>query len=69
MARISKTSTYLMSEKFHLTIQWLLKFSTIDRLFQGDLGIKLKEVFFSKTEEEVIEIRQKEQAKSNELLQ
>ena len=67
--KLVKTSTYLMSEKFHLTIQWLLKFSTIDRLFQGDLGVKLKEVFFSKTEEEEIEIQQKEQAKSNELLQ
>lgn len=67
--KLVKTSTYLMSEKFHLTIQWLLKFSTIDRLFQGDLGVKLKEVLFSKTKEEEIEIRQKEQAKSKELLQ
>ena len=67
--KLVKTSAYLMSEKFHLTIQWLLKFSTIDRLFQGDLGVKLKEVFFSKTEEEEREIQQKEQEKSNELLQ
>ena len=67
--KLVKTSTYLMSEKFHLTIQWLLKFSTIDRLFQGDLGVKVKEVFFSKTEEEEREIQQKEQAKLNKLLQ
>ena len=67
--KLVKTSTYLMSEKFHLTIQWLLKFSTIDRLFEGDLGVKLKEVFFSKTEEEEREIQQKEQDKSDELLQ
>ena len=67
--KLVKTSTYLMSEKFHLTIQWLLKFSTIDRLFEGDLGVKLKKVFFSKTEEEEREIQQKEQAKTEELLQ
>ena len=67
--KLVKTSAYLMSEKFHLTIQWLLKFSTIDRLFQGDLGVKLKEVFFSKTEEEEREIQQKEQTKTEELLQ
>ncbi len=58
-----------MSEKFHLTLQWLLKFSTIDRLLQGDLGIKLKEIIFSKTEEEKLEEQQKEQEKTEELQQ
>ncbi len=67
--KLVKTSAYLMSEKFHLTIQWLLKFSTIDRLFEGDLGVKLKDVFFSKTEREEREIQQKEQVKTEELLQ
>lgn len=66
--KLVKTSVYLMSEKFHLTLQWLLKFSTIDRLLQGDLGVKLKEVFFSKTEDEEREIQQKQQAKTEKLL-
>ena len=49
-----------MSEKFNLTLHWLLKFSTIDRLLQGDLGVKLKEIFFSKTKDEELEIQQNE---------
>lgn len=66
--KLVKTSTYLMSEKFRLTIQWLLKFSTIDRLFQGDLEVKLAEVFFSKTPDEEAEIIAKEHTKTSELL-
>ena len=67
--KLVKTSTYLMSEKFHLTIQWLLKFSTIDRLFEGDLGVKLKEIFFSKTEEEEREIQQNQQKEQEKVLE
>lgn len=67
--KLIKTSAYLMSEKFHLTLHWLLKFSTIDRLLQGDLGVKLKEIIFSKTEEEKLEEQQKEQEKTEELQQ
>lgn len=66
--KLVKTSAYLMSEKFRLTIQWLLKFSTIDRLFQGDLGVKLEEVFFSKTPDEEAEIIANETARTSELL-
>lgn len=66
--QLVKTSTYLMSEKFRLTIHWLLKFSTIDRLFQGDLGVKLKEISFTKTTDEIVEIEEKEQAKTSELI-
>ena len=65
--KLIKTSAYLMSEKFHLTIYWILKFTTIDRLFQGDLGVKLKEIFLSKTKEEELEIQQQEIAKTSEL--
>lgn len=67
--KLVKTSVYLMSEKFHLTLQWLLKFSTIDRLFQGDLGVKLKEILFSKTEEEEREIQQNQQKEQEKVLE
>ena len=67
--KLVKTSVYLMSEKFHLTLQWLLKFSTIDRLFQGDLGVKLKEILFSKTEEEELEIQQNQQKEQEKVLE
>ncbi len=36
-----KTSDYLMKERFDLSIFWALKFSTIDRLRAGGLGVKL----------------------------
>ena len=42
--RLIKTSAYLMGERFKLTIHWILKFVTIDRLRQGDLGVKLDQV-------------------------
>jgi len=35
-----KTSDYLMRERFDLSIFWALKFSTIDRLRVGGLGVK-----------------------------
>jgi DNA-binding MarR family transcriptional regulator len=37
--QLIKTSTYLMSNKFKLTIRWAIKFFTIDRLKSGDLGV------------------------------
>ena len=35
-----KTSPYLMGEHFHLSIFWGLKFSAIDRIRAGELGVK-----------------------------
>ncbi len=35
-----KTSEYLMKERFDLSLFWALKFSTIDRLRAGGLGVK-----------------------------
>lgn len=35
-----KTSEYLMQERFDLSLFWALKFSTIDRLRAGGLGVK-----------------------------
>jgi DNA-binding Lrp family transcriptional regulator len=52
--KLIKTSAYLMSEKFKLTIGWILKFSTIDRLKLGELGVKVLQIFDNKlTDEEL----------------
>jgi len=37
--RLIKTSTYLMGEKFKLSVQWVIKFLTIDRIRAGELGV------------------------------
>lgn len=34
------SSSYLMGDKFILSLMWALKFSTIDRLLKGELGVK-----------------------------
>jgi hypothetical protein len=34
------SSTYLMGEGFTLSLSWALKFATIDRIGQGELGVK-----------------------------
>ena len=36
-----RSSSYLMADSFKLTIGWALKFSTIDRIRAGELGVKL----------------------------
>ena len=38
--KLIKTSSYLMGEHFQLSIFWGLKFSVIDRLRAGELGVK-----------------------------
>lgn len=37
--RLIKTSAYIMGEKFKLSIQWVIKFLTIDRIRAGELGV------------------------------
>lgn len=37
-----KSSSYLMADEFKLAIIWALKFSTIERIRAGELGVKLK---------------------------
>ena len=37
--RLIKTSTYLMGEKFKLSVMWVIKFLTIDRIRAGELGV------------------------------
>lgn len=60
--RLIKTSAYLMGERFKLTIHWILKFVTIDRLRQGDLGVKLDQVIATPKE-----IEQQAQQNINQL--
>jgi hypothetical protein len=35
-----KSSVFIMSKGFILTLDWVLKFKTIDRILKGDLGVK-----------------------------
>lgn len=42
--RTIQTSAFIMSEKFKLTITWVLKFCTIDRIRAGELGVHPGEV-------------------------
>lgn len=37
--KLVKTSSYIISEKFKLSILWLIKFFTIDRIRVGELGV------------------------------
>ena len=50
--KLIKTSSYIMGEKFKLTLRWLLKFSTIDRLKLGELGVKIKSFFVTEIPED-----------------
>lgn len=49
-----KTSSYLMNKQFKLTLHWILKFATIDRLKRGELGVKSEKVSSIITDEEKI---------------
>ncbi len=55
--KLIKTSSYIMGEKFKLTLSWLLKFSTIDRLKLGELGVKIWSIFTNKINDEELQSR------------
>ena len=59
--KLIKTSSYLMGEKFKLTLSWLLKFSTIDRLKLGELGVKIYNIFTNKIDDEELQRRVEQQ--------
>jgi DNA-binding transcriptional ArsR family regulator len=42
--KLIKTSAWLTSEKFKLTLYWAIKFVTVDRLRAGELGVKKDEI-------------------------
>ncbi|MDP2193840.1 MAG: hypothetical protein Q8K36_04890, partial [Alphaproteobacteria bacterium] len=35
-----QSSSYLTDKTFHLSLDWALKFRTLDRIFRGELGVK-----------------------------
>lgn len=45
-----KSSNWMMGDSFNLDIMWALKFSTIDRILGGELGVKYPEIL-SKSED------------------
>lgn len=45
-----KTSIYIMNEKFKLSIWWVIKFITIDRIRAGELGVDSGKVTLDKEE-------------------
>jgi hypothetical protein len=48
--KILKTSTYIMSEKFKLSIWWVIKFVTVDRIKKGELGVNPDKITYEKEE-------------------
>ena len=48
-----KTSAYLMNEKFKLSLWWVIKFSTVDRIRAGELGVDEQKI--STDESEIFE--------------
>jgi len=48
--RLIKTSTYLMGEKFKLSVHWVIKFLTIDRIRAGELGVDESKIQMDQSE-------------------
>ena len=48
--RLIKTSTYLMGEKFKLSVMWVIKFLTIDRIRAGELGVDESKIQIDQSE-------------------
>lgn len=42
--KLIKTSSYIVNEKFKLSISWLIKFFTIDRIRAGELGVDSQKI-------------------------
>jgi hypothetical protein len=48
-----ESSSYLMGEGFKLSLYWALKFMTIDRILNGELGVK--DIAVSVVEENIVQ--------------
>jgi hypothetical protein len=48
--KLIKTSAYIMKEGFKLTLFWIIKFLTIDRLRAGELGVKKDSIIADESE-------------------
>ena len=59
--KLIATSPYLNSEKFKLSVYWILKFITIDRILGGDFGVNPDKITYTKEEKEEMVENKKQQ--------
>lgn len=59
--KLIKTSTYLMGGKFKLSIHWILKFITIDRILNGEFGVNPDKITYTEKEKEKMAENKKQQ--------
>ena len=48
--KLLKTSTFIMGEKFKLSVWWVIKFFTIDRINAGELGVDSSKILADSSE-------------------
>ena len=48
--RLIKTSAYMMGDKFKLSVMWVIKFLTIDRIRAGELGVDERKIKIDQSE-------------------
>jgi len=59
--KLIATSSYLNGEKFKLSIYWILKFLTIDRILNGEFGVNPDKITYTEKEQEKMEEKRKQQ--------
>ena len=59
--KLIATSSYLNGEKFKLTIYWILKFLTIDRILNGEFGVNPNNITYTEKEKEKMTKDRKQQ--------
>ena len=59
--KLIATSTYLNGEKFKLSIYWILKFLTIDRILNGEFGVNPDKITYTEKEKEKMVENRKQQ--------
>ena len=58
--KLIATSSYLNGEKFKLSIYWILKFLTIDRILNGEFGVNPDKITYTEKEQEKMEEKRKQ---------
>ena len=59
--KLIATSSYLNGEKFNLSVYWILKFLTIDRILNGEFGVNPDKITYTGKEQEKMEEKCKQQ--------
>ena len=59
--KLIATSPYLNGEKFKLSIYWILKFLTIDRILNGEFGVNPNNITYTEKEKEKMAEDRKQQ--------